>query len=138
MERGSVWSVEREMKSEIRYPKSDPLRQSDSAARGNPKSEVRPAAPERQRGESPKEAVTGPTGAPDMIELRVIDGHLKGIGLEWFACGCMTAPVSGVAKPLPPARHKLNLKRGTASEYCPGCGMLRSECDCWDPVNQPQ
>lgn len=21
--------------------------------------------------------------------------------------------------------------------YCNGCGMLRSQCDCWDPVNQP-
>jgi len=79
MERGSVWSVEREMKSEIRAPKSE----------RNPKSEIR----------SPKEAAT---------------------------------------KPLPPAQPKLNLKRGTASEYCPGCGMLRSQCDCWDPVNQPQ
>lgn len=22
------------------------------------------------------------------------------------------------------------------SDYCPACGMLRSQCDCWDPVNQ--
>lgn len=22
-------------------------------------------------------------------------------------------------------------------EFCPRCGMLRSQCDCWDPVNQP-
>lgn len=44
----------------------------------------------------------------------------------------MPAPLN----PLPPRQHKLNLKRGAASEYCPRCGMLRSQCDCWDPVNQ--
>lgn len=22
-------------------------------------------------------------------------------------------------------------------DYCGGCGMLRSQCDCWDSVNQP-
>jgi hypothetical protein len=22
-------------------------------------------------------------------------------------------------------------------DFCGGCGMLRSQCDCWDPVNQP-
>lgn len=34
-------------------------------------------------------------------------------------------------------RPKINLKGGvTADDYCPRCGMLRSQCDCWDPVNQ--
>jgi hypothetical protein len=23
-----------------------------------------------------------------------------------------------------------------AADYCPVCGMLRSQCDCWDAVNQ--
>ena len=36
-----------------------------------------------------------------------------------------------------PPSQKLNLKLGTAAEYCPRCGILRSQCDCWDPVNQP-
>ena len=31
---------------------------------------------------------------------------------------------------------KLNAKAGTSADYCSRCGMLRSQCDCWDPVNQ--
>lgn len=31
---------------------------------------------------------------------------------------------------------KVNAKSGTQADYCSRCGMLRSQCDCWDPVNQ--
>ena len=33
--------------------------------------------------------------------------------------------------------RKVNAKRGREADYCPRCGMLRSQCDCWDPVNHP-
>lgn len=26
-------------------------------------------------------------------------------------------------------------QRFLPEEFCGGCGMLRSQCDCWDPVN---
>lgn len=37
------------------------------------------------------------------------------------------------SKPVPAAMDAGRM----VSDYCPACGMLRSQCDCWDPVNQP-
>jgi hypothetical protein len=30
------------------------------------------------------------------------------------------------------SRHKEPMEK---ADYCPGCGMIRSQCDCWDSVN---
>ena len=42
--------------------------------------------------------------------------------------------VDRLVMPKPP--KKLNLKAGTSAEYCSRCGMVWSQCDCWDPINQ--
>lgn len=33
-------------------------------------------------------------------------------------------------------QNTLEAMRFEAADYCPGCGVLRSQCDCWDAVNQ--
>ena len=75
------------------------------------------------------------------------EGSLAPLPLAHLCCVCMgTASIKRMrGAPLKPPNvlpqpteplPKLNLKRGTSAEYCRRCGLLRSQCDCWDPVNQ--
>jgi len=48
-----------------------------------------------------------------------------------------TGRSSGLAAPDGKRSPRASGKDFTEDDYCPGCGMLRSQCQCWDPVNQP-
>ena len=70
--------------------------------------------------------------------------HCRVIGNIHDANAAVTAMAKGrsvdrlvmpISKP-PKKLKKLNMKTGTSADYCRRCGMVWTQCDCWDPINQ--
>jgi hypothetical protein len=51
-------------------------------------------------------------------------------GLTWVFGHSQSPIANSQEKP-----RKVNAKRGQDADYCPRCGFLHSQCDCWDPLD---